>query len=391
MLTHAVTAGVTSVGAGVTDLGIAPTPAVSTLLAMVAGPSFGVVISASHNPYEDNGIKLFSPDGRKLSVAEEEAIERRFRVDADLDATDGTVGSCGPDGALVSKYLDAVAGRFRFTLSRTRLVIDAAHGAFAPHVRPLFSRYCNSVDWLNCDFDGADINRECGSTHVESLDPHLGPCAIGLAFDGDGDRMLIRIPPPLEKWGPGGVTVDGDAFLYLFAKHLVTAGPVIGTVMSNGALDAALETLGRPFWRAPVGDREVFEMMQKEGSSLGGEQSGHIILKDQRTGDGAVTALAFLQVFAERYAESAEAMAKDLPAPFPQKLVNVRVAEKRPWEDDPALSAAVAGAREKLGKHGRLVIRYSGTEPLLRIMAESPSAVAVEEQVSMLTARFRDR
>lgn len=397
MLSAAVLTGVTSVGMEAWDLDIAPTPAVSALLSSKSvDRAFGIVISASHNPYEDNGIKLFSPDGGKLSVAEEEAIERRVHSTRELDAGESGIGRILNRADLVSEYLRLLSGRFRFRMNRAKLVVDTAHGAWSAHACPLFSDVCGDITWLNTDYNGTDINAACGSTHLESLDAHLKPDTVGVAFDGDGDRCLIRICP-LVSLSPGlpvspYVTIDGDAMLFLFAKHLVTSGPVIGTVMSNGALAAALEHLGRPFVRAPVGDREVYEQMESVGSDLGGEQSGHLIFRSyQRTGDGAATALSFLKVFTEHYGESVSALCADIPNSFPQKLVNVRVAEKRPWEQDAELSGAVSRAREILGKHGRLVIRYSGTEPLLRIMAEGPAADAVEDQVAILEALFRER
>ena len=199
--------------------------------------------------------------------------------------------------------------------------------------------------------------------------------------------MLIRLP---------GRTIDGDTLLFLFAKHLVPTGSVVGTSMSNGALASALQSMGRPFFRAAVGDREVYEMMLAKSSELGGEQSGHIIFRsadfgEQRTGDGSMTALAFLKVLAESYGESIGSLVKDIPRPFPQKLVNIRVTEKRPWEEDAVLSAAVSAARSSLGPEGRLIIRYSGTEPLIRLMAESPNADAVHGQLAFLEERFRAR
>ncbi|MBI4179129.1 phosphoglucosamine mutase [bacterium] len=405
MLAGAFLSGASSVGLNALDLGIAPTPAVSALLSSIQHPasSFGVVISASHNPYPDNGIKIFSPDGSKLSVGEEEAIERRIKSTRELDAGEDAIGQVLPAAALVDEYVGRLKKMFPLKLTRTALVIDAAHGAWGPHARKVFDGIAPEVTFLNCDFTGVDINENCGSTRIETLDEPLksairnpqSEIPIGLAFDGDCDRTLIRIAnlnPKSEIHNPKCQTLDGDAMLFLFAKHLVTEGPVVGTVMTNGALIAALEKLGRPFHRAPVGDREVFELMSKNNAGLGGEQSGHIIFgATQKTGDGALTALSFLKVFAENYHESLEDLRRDIPEPFPQKLVNLRVSKKIQWEDDAALSESVRAAKEKLGPHGRLVIRYSGTEPLLRLMAEAPSIGVVEDQLDFLCDRFRSR
>ncbi len=422
MLQSAVSAGLLSVGVEPVDLGIAPTPAVSMLLAAgECSPAFGVVISASHNPYEDNGLKFFAPDGRKLSVAEEEALERRFWMSAELDAQDRSVTRVVRDPDRVSRYLRLIrekldvpagvgdAGTWGVSdadpvggplIRNTRLVIDAANGAWSSHARDLFSGLCSTIEWIAADPDGTNINAGCGSTHIESLDRHLDASSIGLAFDGDGDRLLIRVLRPASRGiaagRPVGHTIDGDAFLILFAMHTIQSGPVIGTVMSNGAVAAVLDSMGRPFERAPVGDREVFDLMEARAADLGGEQSGHMIFRRlaggeefQKTGDGAVTALVFLKLFAGKYGESIDALMADIPDPFPQKLVNLRVAEKRPWKNDPELVSAIESARIALGRHGRLVIRYSGTEPLLRIMAESPDAAAVEDQTAFLTDQFR--
>lgn len=407
-LSSAFLGGAMGSGIDAVDLGIAPTPAVSVLLSRSDVPAFGVVLSASHNPYEDNGIKIFAPDGGKLSSDEESQIE-------EIIAGGGSTPVAAANGRIVrdtsslAEYFDTLRNHFPAKLTQTRVVIDAAHGAWAPHAQAIFQDIATDVRFLHCDHSGTDINRGCGSTHLEALDAYLSPPssidsggAVGLAFDGDGDRMLIRLSKPSAKEDPhvplsprplvSPTTVEGDNMLLLFARHRVKDGPVIGTVMSNGALIAALEEMGRPCLRAPVGDREVCDMMRARGSRLGGEQSGHIIFGDfQKTGDGAVTALTFLNIFAQQYGESVERLRADLLTPFPQKLVNVRVAEKRPWEADSELSAAVRAAEEKLGKHGRLVIRYSGTEPLLRIMAEAPDAEVVDTQVRLLTDKFRER
>lgn len=359
--------GARAAGARVTSAGVVPTPTVAYLTKSMDFDA-GVVISASHNPFEDNGIKVFSGDGEKFDEHFEEHIEA---VIADSSWQVGP--EIGPP-AETRDFIAAYIAHARTALPdlsalrRSRLAVDCAHGATSTVAPRLFRELGFDVTLIGCEPDGRNINLACGSTHPERLCAAVveGGFRLGVAFDGDGDRCLLV--------DHTGRLVDGDAIMLMCARHLKARGElkgnaVVATVMSNIGLEIALGESGIEMLRTPVGDKHVMEQLIARGLSLGGEQSGHVIFSDFLfTGDGLVTALSVLRVMAESGRELAD-LASELVT-FPQVLVNVRVREKRPLADVPAIADVMDRVEQRLGGEGRLLVRYSGTEPLLRIMLE---------------------
>jgi phosphoglucosamine mutase len=359
--------GLTAEGAEVVSAGVLPTPAVAYLTPFARFDA-GIVISASHNPFEDNGIKVFGAPGEKLGESTERDIERivhdgSWRVD---EATEPRVEHAD----LSAPYLDHArrilgdAG----PLGGSLVVLDCANGATAG-VAPAFFRSLGfRVDTIGVDPDGRNINLHCGSTHLDPLRARVveSGARLGIAFDGDGDRALFV--------DHQGTIVDGDSVLLMAADQLKQEGrlpgdAVVATVMSNIGLEIALRELGIDLVRTPVGDKYVMEELLRDNLSLGGEQSGHVIFPDFLfTGDGIVTALSVLRVMAETGRTLAD-LAGDLTT-YPQVLRNLRVREKRDWMSIPAAAQAVADVEARLAGRGRLLVRYSGTEPLLRVMIE---------------------
>jgi phosphoglucosamine mutase len=359
--------GAMSAGAHVVSAGVIPTPAVAVLTGsqhFVAG----IVISASHNPFEDNGIKVFAGTGEKYTEALEAEVEA---IVADRSwAT--PVGEAGP--VPFTDFSAAYLAHAKATLGgvvpphATRIAMDCANGATAAVAPRLFRELGFDLVTIGTEPNGRNINLHCGSTHPEDLARAVvdAGCALGVAFDGDGDRALFA--------DAAGRIVDGDAVMYLCAKQMAARGTLRGqavaaTVMSNIGLEIALRDLGIEMLRCPVGDKYVMEEMMRRDLAIGGEQSGHIIFMDTLfTGDGIVTALNVLRVMAETGRSLAD-LAAGYRA-FPQVLRNVRVREKRDWKTVPAIADAVARVETRLAGRGRLLVRYSGTEPLLRVMIE---------------------
>jgi phosphoglucosamine mutase len=385
MLEAALESGFSAAGVDVMLCGPMPTPAVAYLTRALR-LSAGIVISASHNPFPDNGIKFFGADGGKLPDAVEEAIEaalerplacrgaaelgKAFRVD---DAAGRYIEFCK------STYPNSL------DLRGLRIVVDCAHGAgyhVAPHV---FHELGADVVAVADEPDGFNINDRVGATHPESL---IGAVRrhradVGIALDGDGDRLLMA--------DASGATYDGDQLLHVIACRRARAGRiagVVGTLMTNLALERALGALGIGFARAKVGDRYVLELMHERGWDLGGESSGHIICLDRHTtGDGIVSALQVLAAIREEGKGLAELAGLRL---FPQKLVNVRVARGFDWQRNPAIEHARAAAERRLGERGRLLLRASGTEPVLRVMVEGEDeaeVVAIAAEVAASVER----
>ena len=358
--------GVTSLGAEVISAGIVPTPAIA-YLTRTEGFDAGIVISASHNPFEDNGIKIFSGRGEKLDEDFEGRIEAFVSEEAPVTEGAGTIGS---DPDLGRHYIAHLRPLFPSAgaLAGSRIVVDCANGATAPIAPDLFRSMGLEVEAIGVHPDGRNINLHCGSTHLELLrDTVLATDArVGIAFDGDGDRALF-----VDREGN---MVDGDAFLLIAADDLhrrgeLRGGAVVATVMSNIGLELALRARSIELVRAPVGDKYVMEEMARRGLALGGEQSGHIILADHLfTGDGMATALTLLRIMADTGRELDE-LAGALVT-YPQVLVNVRVRERADYTKVPAIADAIARVQQRVEGQGRILIRYSGTEPLLRIMLE---------------------
>lgn len=385
VIESALVSGFTSVGMDVIQLGPIPTPAVAMLVRSLRA-DLGVMISASHNPYQDNGIKLFGPDGYKLSDEVEEEIEREVRGDITPFLAD-------PDHIGQAKRINGVNDRYvefaKRTLERNvslnglKVVLDCANGA-AYNVAPaaLWELGANVVA-LGVAPDGRNINRECGSTAPDALCRKVkeAHADVGIALDGDADRVVIA--------DEHGQLVDGDQILAVIAGSWQETGRlrgngIVATVMSNLGLERHLEGLGLSLIRTKVGDRYVVEEMRHGDYNVGGEQSGHVVLSDfTTTGDGLVTALQVLSVVIQKGKSVSEVCRRF--EPVPQLLKSVRFQGANPLDDD-AVKAAVETAKSRLGKGGRLVIRPSGTEPVIRVMAEGDDKTLVTGVVNDIVA-----
>jgi phosphoglucosamine mutase len=355
-------------GAEVTSAGVVPTPAVAYLTRASDAFDAGVVISASHNPFQDNGIKVFSGKGEKFSESVERDVESMMADDSWRTA-DGHAGAIG-NSHLVDAYIDHLVAVFPES-SRVRdltIGFDCANGATTTVAPAVFERLGLKSVAMGNKPDGRNINLHCGSTHPEALAALVVECgcALGVAFDGDGDRAIFV--------DHRGRVVDGDAVMFLCARqlqreHRLRGDAIVATVMSNVGLEMALKPLRIDLVRCAVGDKNVMEEMARRGLSLGGEQSGHVIFSDYLfTGDGLCTALNVLRTIALTGRTLAD-LAADL-TPYPQVLMNVRVREKADFQRVPAVAAAIARVETAVAGRGRLLVRYSGTEPLLRVMLE---------------------
>jgi phosphoglucosamine mutase len=359
--------GARAAGATVVSAGVIPTPAVAHLTRS-QGFAAGLVISASHNPYHDNGIKVFSGGGEKFTEALEAEVEA-IMADASWREPEGDAPAV-PFVDEATVYLtharQALGGLVPDHAKR--IAIDCANGATYQAGPALLHGLGFDVTMIGCEPDGRNINLECGSTHPERLARLVveDGCDIGVAFDGDGDRAIF-----IDHTGR---IVDGDAVMYLCAKQMLMTGrlrgpAVVATVMSNIGLEIALRAVGIRLERCPVGDKYVMEALLRDNLSIGGEQSGHVIFPDLLyTGDGIITALNVLRAMAETGRPLAD-LAGELKT-YPQVLVNVGVREKKDLQTVPAVASAIAEIEKRLGDRGRLLVRYSGTEPLLRIMIE---------------------
>jgi phosphoglucosamine mutase len=354
-------------GAVVTSAGVVPTPAIA-FLTRTGSYDAGVVISASHNPYEDNGIKVFSGKGEKFTEAVEREVEA-IMADRSWTARPGEPGPV-PRADLVDAYLDHLCAVFpeASKVAPFPIVLDCANGATTTVSPELFNRLGFETIVIGNRPDGRNINLGCGSTHPERLAETVVArgCSMGIAFDGDGDRAIFV--------DHRGHVVDGDAVLLMCGHQLqregrLRGGAIVATVMSNIGLELALKPLGIELVRTAVGDKHVMEEMLKRGLSLGGEQSGHIIFSDYLfTGDGLCTALNVLRTVVLTGRTLAD-LAADLTS-YPQVLLNVRVREKVELDTVPAVANAIARVEARVAGQGRLLVRYSGTEPLLRVMLE---------------------
>jgi phosphoglucosamine mutase len=355
-------------GAEVTSVGVVPTPAVAYLTRANAAFDAGVVISASHNPYQDNGIKVFSGKGEKFTESVEREVEA-IVADQSWHVRPGDPAEV-TRADLVEAYLDHLRVIFpdASRLGKFRLAIDCANGATTTVAPKLFSSLGVDTVVTGDQPDGRNINLNCGSTHPEQLARTVlaRGCDMGVAFDGDGDRAIFV--------DHRGTIVDGDAVLlmcgaYLQRENRLAGNAIVATVMSNIGLELALKPLGIELVRCAVGDKYVMEEMLRRGLSLGGEQSGHIIFSDYLfTGDGLCTALNVLRVVAHTGRSLAD-LASDLTT-YPQVLLNVRVREKTELRTVPAVADAISRVEGRVAGQGRLLVRYSGTEPLLRVMLE---------------------
>jgi phosphoglucosamine mutase len=391
MLETAIAAGVTSMGGRVLLCGPVPTPAVAHLTVSMRADA-GIVISASHNPYDDNGIKIFGGDGFKLADAVEDEIEALVREPERLGErqTGPAIGRAVKLEDARGRYVAFVKSTFPrdLTLDGLRVVVDAAHGA-AYVVAPLvFTELGATVHALGVRPNGTNINRECGALHPEHARAEVvrRGAQIGIALDGDADRVIV-----IDEQGR---IVDGDVVMALCATRMkrdreLRCDTVVGTVMSNLGLERALEGQGIAFVRTPVGDRHVVEAMRRGGFNLGGEQSGHLIFLDHAsTGDGLIAALQVLSIMI-RTGKPLSELAQEAMERVPQVLESVTLPARRPLEDMAALQALVAQARASLGREGRVLVRWSGTEPKLRVMVEGPDEGRIGTIAQELVAAAR--
>jgi len=386
MLENAMTAGFTSVGMDVVLLGPMPTPAVA-LLTREMRADVGVMISASHNPFADNGIKLFGPDGFKLSDEDELAIEAMLEHDLPLAAAE-EVGRARRIEDARGRYIHAVKGSLphNVRLDGLRIVLDCANGAAYTVAPSALWELGAEVIAIGVEPNGRNINLGVGSTHLDAIRDKVRETRadIGIALDGDADRLIVVD----EK----GHTVDGDQIMALIGGQLaeqgaLRGGGVVATVMSNLGLERYLNARGLDLVRTAVGDRYVLERMREGGYNVGGEQSGHMILIDHSTtGDGTIAALQVLAALVASGKPASEAL--HLFDPVPQLLRNVRFAGGKPLEDD-TVKAVIADAEAQLAGKGRLVIRPSGTEPVIRVMAEGDDAREVAAVVDRICAAVR--
>ncbi len=368
--------------------GVVTTPGVAYLAR--TGPfAAGVVISASHNPYQDNGIKIFDHSGYKLADRLEHRLEEMvFELLAQGIAL--SPAQLVEDPSLDEQYLEFLLSTFPGTLDGLHLVVDCANGAASRLAPELFRRLGARIRPIHCSPDGRNINLNCGALYLESLQAAVAEYGadLGLALDGDADRAIFV--------SRRGKVIDGDGVLLLAARFLLEKGElggpegrptVVSTVMSNLGLERALARLGIAMPRTAVGDKYVLEEMLRLGAVLGGEQSGHVIfLNWATTGDGLLTALRVLEVM-RATGKDPEALTEDLVR-YPQRLVNVRVRERRPLEELPEVQQAVTAATEAFGASGRILVRYSGTELLARVMIEGPDETLVQEHAERIAAAF---
>jgi phosphoglucosamine mutase len=398
MLENALTAGICSMGVDVLLVGPMPTPGIAFTTRSMRADA-GIVISASHNPYQDNGIKIFSRDGHKLPENLEKEIELLVSTEKihDIRPTADDIGKAHRIDDAIGRYIVFCKNTFPedLTLERLKIVIDCANGATYKVAPIIFSELGAEVTAIHDEPDGTNINENCGSQFTADLSERVRKTGadIGLAFDGDGDRLII-----VDEQGQ---ELTGDHIIAVCAKAMKASGElrnnlVAITPMSNYGLRQAFNEMEIRFEEADVGDRNVLELMRKNGSVLGGEQSGHIIFLDHHTtGDGIISSLQFLAVLQSlRTEKNPEFRVSELTAMVkvaPQKLINVKVTGKPPLETLPDLQKAVADAEIRLDGQGRLLVRYSGTQPICRVMVEATDdklAGSLAESIAEMVRRL---
>jgi phosphoglucosamine mutase len=378
MLGAALASGICASGVDVTSMGVAPTPAVSHA-ARSGAFDFAAVISASHNPAEDNGIKLLGSDGAKLKMEDEAEISSLMNQQQRAAGVD--LGRISADAALADAYLDFLVG-VSTDLSGMRIAVDCAHGAAAELAPRLLKQLGAEVTAVGAEPDGDNINAGCGATHPAVIHQLTidTKSEVGISFDGDADRCVFS--------DERGRLINGDR---LMAHWAVSAGAelspkiVVGTVMSNLGFERALLERGITLERTPVGDRHVADRMKQTGAKIGGEQSGHIIFGDHSpTGDGLLTAIQLLNVLKKSVARASELE----PAfdNWPQVMINVRIADRNGWDECEAVTAAIQRAEASLDGTGRVVVRASGTQPMIRVMVEAQGEAERDAQAEAIVS-----
>jgi phosphoglucosamine mutase len=389
MLVAALSAGLAAVGTDVVQLGVVTTPCLA-FEAAGGEHAAGVMVSASHNPPTDNGLKVVS-GGRKVDDAVEDELERLMGEAETLTGrSNGELGRIVRDSSPVERYADYLADAAGDALVGLRIGVDCANGSAASIAPDLFGRLGAEVTAINADPDGDNINVDAGSTHPEGLARLVVERGLdmGFAFDGDADRLIAI--------DGNGATVDGDAVMGICALRMLRDGTLrngtlVATVMSNGGLQRVIEAAGGRLVRTPVGDRHVLNAMEAADAALGGEQSGHVIFRDRATtGDGLLTAIELVKAVRAEGGPSLAELAARIPR-LPQVVINSAVRHKDSWQLDPPFAAAVADAEARLGSRGRILVRPSGTEPWLRIMVEGERLEDISEIAHALDALAQAR
>ncbi|MGF7535396.1 phosphoglucosamine mutase [Bacillus mexicanus] len=387
MLEYALISGLTSSGVDVIQLGIIPTPGVAFLTKQIADG--GAMISASHNPFEDNGIKFFNSNGFKLADEIELQIEYFLENINELpNPTNDNIGMTISNKDAANLYIKFLKDTIDQSFEHLKIVLDCSNGAASTIAPTLFKSLCADVYTYSANPDGTNINSGCGSTHPDFLREKVleHNADIGLAFDGDADRLIA-----VDELGN---IIDGDQILYLCAKSLSLKGKlsnntVVSTVMSNFGFKKALKKIGVNTVETKVGDRYVLEEMIKGRHCLGGEQSGHIIFSDYNTtGDGILSALQLINVLKESSSSLSELLG-DFKK-YPQELANIRVNNKKAWENSPSVNKAIQKAEETLSGNGRVLVRASGTENLIRVMVEGENLKLVQELTGSIAKEIKN-
>ena len=389
MIEHALTAGLTSTGVNVMTVGTIPTPAIAYLTKTIETDS-GIMISASHNPYQDNGIKIFGPDGFKLTDEQELEIESLIDNSEQIkNASFEKIGKVYGGNELTQKYIQHIKQSISGDLSDVKIALDCANGATTGVAPFIFGDLEADIETIGCQPNGVNINDNVGSTKIETISEFVkeNNVDVGFAFDGDGDRVLAV--------DANGNIVDGDKIMFILAKHLKEHGElkdnmVVSTVMSNIGFYKAIEENGLQSVKTAVGDRYVVEEMRKNDYSLGGEQSGHIVLMNYATtGDGILTAVKLANII-KTSGKSLEELASEVNI-YPQKLVNIKVVDKKTAMEDSDILAECEKVEKELEGNGRILLRASGTENLIRVMVEASSDELTDKYCEQVAKIVREK
>ena len=389
MIEHALTAGLTSTGVNVMTVGTIPTPAIAYLTKTIETDS-GIMISASHNPYQDNGIKIFGPDGFKLTDEQELEIESLIDNSEKIkNASFEKIGKVYGGNELTQKYIQHIKQSITGDLSDIKIALDCANGATTGVAPFIFGDLEADIETIGCQPNGININDNVGSTKIETISEFVkeNNVDVGFAFDGDGDRVLAV--------DANGNIVDGDKIMFILAKHLKEQGElkdnmVVSTVMSNIGFYKAIEENGLQSVKTAVGDRYVVEEMRKNDYSLGGEQSGHIVLMNYATtGDGILTAVKLANII-KTSGKSLEELASEVSI-YPQKLVNIKVIDKKTAMEDSEILSECEKVEKELEGNGRILLRASGTENLIRVMVKASSDELTDKYCEQVAKIVREK